>query len=153
MADVVRPTNQYRGSIDPIPPPNPHNLGVCTPPLPSCMHHQKFPKFSKTPLFSRKCCFCSFCCFLSVANVVFQNLQNVEMLLPIFIFLIRRLVKKLFHFEVMFRSGVPLFIFTSLVLLASRRLRLKPSQRLNLAARYAAELVNVATSRRFVPQT
>ena len=40
---------------------------------------------------------------LGVANVVFQNLQNQEMLLPIFIFSIRRLVKKLFHFEVMFR--------------------------------------------------
>merc|ERR1712015_427260 len=90
LADAVRPTNQYRGSIDPIPTPKPHNLGVCTPPLPSCMHHQKSPKFSKNPLFSQKCCFC---CFLNVANVVFQNLQNVEMLLPIFIFFIRCLEK------------------------------------------------------------
>ena len=56
-----------------FPPPNPYNLEVYTPPLPTCMHHQKFQIFPKNRLFSRKCCFC---CFLGVANVVFQNLQN-----------------------------------------------------------------------------
>ena len=40
----------------------------------------------KINIFSQKCCFCCFCCFLGVANVVFQNLVNQEMLLPIFIF-------------------------------------------------------------------
>ena len=50
-----------------FPPPNPYNLEVYTPPLPTCMHHQKFQNFPKNRLFSRKCCFC---CFLGVANVV-----------------------------------------------------------------------------------
>ena len=59
-----------------FPPPNPYNLEVYTPPLPTCMHHQKFQNFLKNRLFLRKCCFCCFCCFLGVANVVFQNLQN-----------------------------------------------------------------------------
>ena len=65
----------------------------------------------KINFFSQKCCFCCFCCFLGVANVVFQNLVNQEMLLPIFIFFIRRLEKKLFHFEVMFRKGGGTFCF------------------------------------------
>ena len=68
----------------------------------------KIPKYSKKRLFPRKCCFCCFCCLccvLGVANVVFQNLPNLEIFLAIFIFSIRRLVKKLFDFEVMFRSG------------------------------------------------
>ena len=55
-----------------FPPPNPYNVEVYTPPLPTCMHHQKFQNFSKNRLFSRKCCFCCFCCFLGVANVVFK---------------------------------------------------------------------------------
>ena len=42
---------------------------------------------------------------MSVANVVFQNLQNQEIFLAIFIFSIRRLVKKLFYFEVIIRVG------------------------------------------------
>ena len=86
-----------------FPPPNPYNLDVCTPALPTYMYPPKLAFKSKKALFSRKCCFCCFCCVLGVAFVVFQNLVNQEMLLPIFIFLIRRLVKKLFHFEVMFR--------------------------------------------------
>ena len=103
-----------RGQHIIFPPPKPYNLKVCTPPLPTCMHHQRFQNFPKNPLFSRKCCFCCFCCFLGVANVVFQNLQNQEMLLPIFIFFIRRLEKKLFHFEVMFLKGGVVLWFTSL---------------------------------------
>ena len=94
-----------RGQHIIFPPPKPYNLKVCTPPLPTCMHHQRFQNFPKNPLFSRKCCFCCFCCFLGVANVEFQNFQNQEMLLHIFIFFIRRLEKKIFHFEVMFLKG------------------------------------------------
>ena len=30
-----------------FPPPNPYNLEVYTPPLPTCMHHQKFQNFPK----------------------------------------------------------------------------------------------------------
>ena len=82
--------------------------------VPTYMYPQNFAFICKKALFQRKCCFCCFCCVLSVAFVVFQNLVNQEMLLPIFIFLIRRLVKKLFHFEVMFRQGGRLLYFTSM---------------------------------------
>merc|ERR1711951_306915 len=71
---------------------------------------QKLAFKCKKALFWRKCCFC---CVLGVAFVVFQNLLNLEMLLAIFIFLIRRLVQKLFHFEVMFRNVPSLFYLTS----------------------------------------
>ena len=87
------------------PPPNSYNLDVWTPALPTYMYPQKLVFKCKKALFWRKCCFCCFCCVLGVAFVVFQNLVNQEMLLAIFTFLIRRLVKKLFHFEVMFRKG------------------------------------------------
>ena len=96
------------------PPPNSHNVDVWTPALPTYMYPQKFAFKCKKAFFWRKCCFCCFCCVLGVAFVVFQNFLNLEMLLAIFIFLIRRLVKKLFRFEVMFRKGVCLFYFTSL---------------------------------------
>ena len=84
-------------------PPKPYNLHACTLALPTYMHHQKFIQKLKIRHFFRKCRFCCFCCVLGVANVVFQNLQDQEIFLAIFIFLIRRLVQKLFNFEVMFR--------------------------------------------------
>ena len=105
LADEVRPPNQYWGSIHPI--------GAPKTPL-SCYIGRthsyqnlalKFQSIPKKRLFPRKCCFCCLCCILGVANVVFQNLPNLEIFLAIFIFSIRRLVKKLFDFEVMFRSG------------------------------------------------
>ena len=56
---------------------------------------------------------------MGVAFVVFQNLLNLEMLLPIFIFLIRRLVKKLFNFEVRYINGVYVVYVTSIQWLAA----------------------------------
>ena len=82
-ADVDRPPKQYQGSIHHISAPNPYNLDVCTPALPTYMYPQKLAFKSKKALFSRKCCFC---CVLGVAFVVFQNLVNQELLLPIFFF-------------------------------------------------------------------
>ena len=110
FADEARPPNQYWGSI--------HHIGAPKAPLSCCIGHTpsyrnlalQIPKKSKKPsFFLRKCCFCCFCCVFSVANVVFQNLQNLEILLPIFF--IRRLVKKLFHFEGMFRQGAFFLVY------------------------------------------
>ena len=47
-----------------------------------------------------KCCFCCFCCVSGYHDVDFWKLQNVEMLLAIFIFLISSMVKKLWLVEV-----------------------------------------------------
>ena len=64
----------------------------------------RFP-MQKCTFFSENLIFVVFVAFWALRLLFFQNLVNQEMLLPIFIFLIRRLVKKLFHFEVMFRQG------------------------------------------------
>ena len=50
---------------------------------------------------------CCFCCFS-------KSREPGDVASYFYFFLIRRLVKKLFHFEVMFRKGACLFYFTSL---------------------------------------
>ena len=65
----------------------------------------KFALKSKKQLFWPTRCFRCFCCVVGVAFVVLQDLGKREMLLPNFTIFIRRLVKKLFHFEVTFRWG------------------------------------------------
>ena len=46
-------------------------------------------------------------------NIFFQNLQNLSFQKSIYVLGLSLTVKKLFKFEVMFRKGVPLFLFTS----------------------------------------
>ena len=72
----------------------------------------KFALHPKKPLFWPTRCFRCFCCVVGV--VLFQDLGKREMLLPNFIIFIRRLVKNLFHFEVTFRWGGRVYIFTAM---------------------------------------
>ena len=46
-------------------------------------------------------------------NIFFQNLQNLSFQKSIYVLRLSLTVKKLFKFEVMFRKGVHLFLFTS----------------------------------------
>ena len=103
LADEVRPPNQYWGSIHPIGAPK-TPLSCCIGRTPSYRNLAlKIPKNLKKPSFFTKVLFLLLSLRFGVANVFFQNLQDQEILLAIFIFLIRRLVQKIFNFEVMFR--------------------------------------------------